>query len=607
MDRTLKSIVVEDFSGGRTNFLDQSIIPNNMCTSASMNVWNPERGLTKAPGFSTVNSVTASGSASVNMLWQDDGVTPTYNIFYRGSLSATGGIPGYEYLYASNGLTDSLTPIGYSAGTMSMSGSKLISATGNGTSWLTNVTANDMVFINSLTGGRYLVSSVEDNTHLTLISSAGSAVPTGTAYTITPGILFQEIAQASLNGNFCNVATGHLLQSYSSTGFNRISSAPSSAYLASFKNYMFAARTNTAESRLYWSAVKNPTSWPANNFSDVFPQSNGKITGMVAFGNELIIFKSRGMYKVLGDVFDPANPTYQIVQIMTPSDFIFNSNYSSAIYGDYTYSTNALGSIQKGALVFYANGRVYRYLQGTSYISDISPNILRDLPPVGGSGSDSMASVAQRIFGIVNNGYYILYGFPSDPNNASTGDTYQALLLDRQGAWWYLSNRNALTSNNGFGTTRGAVISTDTTKRPQLIILSTPFTRFYTCDFIGPSFGTNYQTDDGSGNGSSVAINAQWVSKEFNIDFGTFKWVVVYLKKQSAGNLTVQWSIDQGSQVTNNVDMTTGRGQIIRAVLPVNQTGSTIQITLSNNTFNQTFKVYAVKIYYEESLEKRLL
>lgn len=578
------------------------MIQNNQCASGSRNVWAPEGGLTKAPGYSIGASFTATAAfGSLFGFVADDAVSTANKLFYRLNTTATGGGSGFYPWGSSNVLTDSLTPLGYVTGTISISGANLISATGSGTAWASNLAANDRIQVPASGSGWYTVSSVEDDTHLTLAAAVPAFVATGTTYVAQTGMTFKEFAQGSLNGNFCTTTTGDTFQYYDGTGMHRLSSGPSCAYLQVHKNYMFGLRVSTAfQSRLIWSAIKDPLTWPANNFIDI-DVLNGKGSGLYSYGSELLVFKTRGIYKVIGDVFDPSNPQYYVIKINTPPDFMFNSAQSIGLHtGPVTYASYTANG---QAVVFYAMGRIYKYITGTSYIVDISPSILRDLPVAFGTLTDSMANVDQNIRAVSYNGNYIISGL-QDPNNAGK---FMSLMLDQKGSWWYMSNRNATTNTGVFADGPWAVVP-GTSTRPTLAVAGSTYPKIFTVDLIGPSFGTNY-IDNASnpiGQGSSIAIDAKWVSKEFNIEYGTFKWIVVYLKKQAAGSLTVSWSIDQAANVSQAVDMTTGRGQVIRSVIPINQKGSTIQITLADNTVSQTFKVYAVKIYYEESPMERI-
>lgn len=561
--------------------MDQTMIQPNTMASASFNVWAPNGALTKAPGVSMLAAVTASGTGvagAIPVIYADDTVTSTYSLYAYITYGTTPAL-----LYGMSSISDdAFTPLGYKTGTISVSGASLISATGSGTTWAANVSAGDFLIVNSTSSAKHTVLSVEDNTHLTLSTALGVAVATGAAYVVQQGLDFIEIPVASLNGLLCMSTTGNIMQQYDGSNILRVSSAPKAAYLTVFKNYMFAFRTSTAASRLYWSAFKDPTSWPTNNNQDI-EVKNGVGTGMFAYGNELILFKNRGMHKVLGDTFDPSNPQYFIYKISTPNDFVFSSNYSCAIHNGY--------------LVFYGGGRFYRYMQGTMFIEDISSQIIRDLPTISTSNIvDSMGNLDQRIPAIQYNNYYVVTNL-IDPNNALV---QMGLILDKNWKWWYFRPPAASSSGSWLNSYRMAVVAT-TSNKPQLIIPNDQNPHLYLQNLIGPTYNTNDFYNGSPPQVTANAISSQWTSKEFNIEYGTFKSVVVYLQKQSTGTLTVAWSIDQGSFTSESVDMTSGRGNVIRAVLKVNQKGSTIQLKITHNTISETFKVYALKIYYESS------
>jgi hypothetical protein len=120
--------------------------------------------------------------------------------------------------------------------------------------------------------------------------------------------------------------------------------------------------------------------------------------------------------------------------------------------------------------------------------------------------------------------------------------------------------------------------------------------------YTNATSSANYVEASGS---ATTSIQAHWRSKEFNIEFGHFKQLVVYMQKQPAGSLDVGWSIDQGSFATATADMTVGRGNLIRRTFDLNQKGSTIQLYFANTASGQTFGIYGAKVYYEQILENR--
>lgn len=566
----MKAINIDDFSGGRNSYDDQLLIAPNQCASGSYNVWAPFKPLTKAPGHAVFATFTATAIKGTHV-YTDETANASYKLYWRLQSSSS------SKYYPWAGETDSLTPLGYTTGTVSVSGASLISATGSGTSWSTHVTANDMFRVDSSAASWYLVSSVENDTHLTLGTALPVSVATGAAYTCMPNFDSGAPSLASINGSIWMVCSADWMQRYSGAGMTRIPAGPRANFLSNHKNYLFAARTSTAESRIYWSAIKDPTSWPVSNFIDV-DKDNGKVTGIHSYGNELIIFKTRGIFKLVGEVFDTSNPSFAVYPISAPKDFMFNSNDAVAVY--------------KGELLFYSMQKLWSYRHGTFQITDISSRVFNDLGNAFGSLATLHTTDHKTYAASVNNNF-LLKGF------GRTSEPYVAILLDQNGAFWKFYDTESTNSDADFNAPTPMAVLSQTLK-PKLITLNqggTNGVRAISWDFIGPSFASVFiDHDDGSNN----VLDGRWVSKEFNIGYGVFKWLTIYFEKQAAGNLTVEWSIDQGAFVSNTVDMTVGRGNLVRKVLDVNQKGSTIQLRISNATISQTFKVFGINIIYDE-------
>lgn len=648
-DGEIQVITVDKLDGGRVNFPDQTMIEPNVCASGSMNVWCPNKVLTKTPGLNLVASITASGATTTVEWIGTDDTTTAENIYYIVNAATTGFPNGNTYLFGSSyTITDSLTPLGYTAGTIAING---VSATGSGTLWGTasgsaGVRIFDRLQTNQNTNSWIQVLSVEDDTHLTLASAIPTSVGAGTSYMIQHSIAMSRsnFATGSLNSNLVFGSGAQYMVRYDQTNTYRMiasstasTTPPGCQFMAAFQGYLFGASiqasgSNTAfPSRVVWSNLGDPTQWYVNNFIDIDISNNGFIAGLVAFGQELIVFKKRGMYKILGTTFDPTNPTYTVQRINTPSDFIFNSAGSCAIHTtvspSITYGYSGV-NYSNSILIFYAGNYIYAYQQGTSFITRLSDSILLDMPAAG-SDNQNLQTAA-----ISFNGYYILLGLVnpnlSDPSNA------MGILMDRQNKFWMLHNTNgtglgtpgtwpgdvfggggssATASGNVWGAYASPTfaIAPSKTSRTQLLVSNTNvdlFTgRIYSWPIYGPTYTTSYPVADAVNTSSYTTgpINGVWQSKEFNINYGTFWKVVVYMKKQPAGSLNLSWTIDQGNVTASaSLDMTTGRGTVIRSVTPINQKGSTIQLTLSNNVASQTFGIYALKIYYTQSDEERI-
>jgi len=67
------------------------------------------------------------------------------------------------------------------------------------------------------------------------------------------------------------------------------------------------------------------------------------------------------------------------------------------------------------------------------------------------------------------------------------------------------------------------------------------------------------------------------------------------------GNWTFEDSVDEGSFVSNTIDMTAGTGTRVKsAPIVFGRIGRSIQFRWSNNVAAQTFEVYAVELYRQE-------
>jgi len=577
----MPEIVIDNFRGGKNTFDHQLLIADSECASGSSNVWAPFGALAKIAGATLLATHTATGNGTVSVYL--DSAISTSNFLYHRIQSATSAFGSASFPWT-GGITDSMTPLGYTTGSVSVSGASLISATGNGTTWASHVSAGDAFRIDA-TAARWLkIASVEDNTHLTLATGIAAAVVSGTAYTVMPGMDRVEIGWASFNGSVFAGTIANILQQYDSTGMVRISAAPVAPFWQVHKNYLFAARTTTAESRLYWSAIKAPTSWPGSNFIDI-DKDRGKITGLFAFGSELIVFKSYGLYKVVGETFDPSNPTYAVYPIVVPTGFRFNSAGAVAVW--------------RGFLTFYSHGRIYTYAPGSSAVVDISKKWRFDLADTF-EDVNVITGVDQRIYAVAIEDHFILKGF----QNSRVGGNEYGLILDPNGAAWFVKNASSALGQGILASTP-LVVQAPTSRNPRILTVSKSKSRLYAWDVLasGRTIEDQFIEED---DGTELAIDSTWLSREFNIGYGTFRRLVIYFQKQTAGNLSVDWSIDQAAFVVNTVDMTVGRGQLIRKVLNINQRGSTIQLRLRNSVVNQTFAIYGIRVQYDTADENRL-
>ena len=569
----MPKIVIPNFTGGKNSRDHQTSIADNQCASGSYGVWSPEGYLTKGPGWTLVSDFTATAT-NVGALYSSRTIDTDFAFYTHIASSTTNA----QY----NLWGQATTALGYVTGSVSISGASLISATGSGTVWNTHASAGDLFRINSTAASWFKVSSVEDDTHLTLSDAVPVAVATGSAYTILLGIETQPITLTEFRGSLWAVNVTSLCQRYDGTQVTRVSAVPKAAFITVHKNYMFAARTTTAESRLYWSAVGDATSWPTNNFIDI-ERDKGKITGIASYGNELIVFKNYSIFKLVGEIFDPSNPTYSVFPIGVPPGFGFN--YHNTI------------SIHNNALVFSTSDGIFAYLHGTNTITKISDLFERDLISGDGGLASTLTNYAQRADAISYNGLYVTKAVDF---NANTDNVFG--IIDKNGAWWLMRVTDFVTKG---GVSRDSQFDVN----PNTSLGSTPSFRsaansngkIFIIDLNGPDYTTTHLLNDASTQG----IPSRWVSKEFVVGYGTFKKAVIYFEKQTAGTFSFDWSVDQAAFVVNSTDMTVGRGNTIRKTWDVNQKGSSIQIRIDHSTASQTFRIFRIEIEYDLDSENR--
>lgn len=78
-------------------------------------------------------------------------------------------------------------------------------------------------------------------------------------------------------------------------------SPPAAKFVRVHKNIMFLAGNSTNPSRLYFSALGDPESWPALNFIDVGKGDGDQITGLAILLDRLVITKNNSVWLLEGD------------------------------------------------------------------------------------------------------------------------------------------------------------------------------------------------------------------------------------------------------------------------------------------------------------------
>lgn len=350
--------------------------------------------------------------------------------------------------------------------------------------------------------------------------------------------------------------------SYDGTTVTTVAAFPKYSKCAVHKNYIFAAKGRT----VYWCAINDATTWPANNFQTVTSDTGDIIIAIKSWGGSLVIFMRHSMWLLVGNVFDPVDVQYYLQQIDTPPNFNF-------LFGQ-TIVTHA------GVLKFLTVDGVYAYAGGTQIIK-ISENIQPDV--------DGFLSTA--VYDTTND-LELPDKFPKAYvwKNAFccsviVSSNRRLIVQDERGKWW-------LWVENSFAASPLEAISANLGAGEKLFGGLPGYSRFLTMD-------TGYALGTGTG-----AIDGYWISKDFNTpNESQFLYADIFLKKQTAvgglGTLTFSFSIDGATFVDKSVDMTTGTGTILKKRIPIQRIGRSIRVKVDNNELGVTFEIYQINIVYD--------
>jgi len=342
-----------------------------------------------------------------------------------------------------------------------------------------------------------------------------------------------------------------------------VAAFPKYSKCAVHKNYVFAAKG----ARLKWSDARDATTWPTNNFHDIYSDDGEPIIAIFPFSGALLIFKRRSMYMFVGDYFNPKDQQYYLQKIDTPDNFIF-------LFGQTIVAHN-------GALKFLTVDGFYAYDGGSGIYKiseDIQPDIdlfLNDTSVYDVDNDVEVPNVFPKSY-IWKNSMVcsIVYG-----------GNRRIIVQDKRGKWWIHVDPSfaagaleALTCNLGSGEKLYGGLSN--------------YSFFLTLD---TGFNIN-------GN----ALTAYWVSRDFIFASDVaFKYVEIFLKKQAVGVMTFSFSIDDRDYVEKTVDMKTGTGTMVIKTVPIERIGKTIRLKLRNSEVDAEMEISGIKIWYERGFRGR--
>lgn len=567
----MREIILDDFSSGRNTLDAVNLVKPNQ-SGDQENCWVENKALIKRRG--TTNQRIQCGTGLIDLIPHQ--LKPTAmatNGLLRLALIGYRTTAERFLFYTENGTSFSFA--GYTDGTVSTAGSST-TLTGVGTLWLTHVAANDY-FIHPSTGALNKIVSVNSDTDITLTSAVN--IVGATAYTIAPIIADTVIAAmeffdvSSVQNLF--IAEGTRAYRYTGTTMYRTDNAnsmPAFKFMVAFKNYLFGMGHNNTDIR--WCALKDATTWSSNNFQTVTTQAD-RPRGVIVYGDSIVIFTRRRMWRFLGDTFDPANPTYRLEEIPVPPNFNFNFSRSAVVF--------------QGRLVFFTADGWHEY--DGNIVKKLSDIIQTDVDAFTRFAFDNETVYNGAVAFVHKNRMWCSIGdnneTPQDVNNT-------VYLLDENRKWWKWP---MATNDPGGRISDFAICKFGTTGSYNL---------------VGGNHGQSYlatldtgSSDDASG--FNYGINAYWISKEFvfNADVDLIE-AEVTMKKQSAGNLTFSVSIDRATFIDFTCAMNAGTGTVIRKKIPIGRVGKSIRFKVANSTASQPFEIYEIRCTYENSDAERV-
>jgi hypothetical protein len=569
----MKKLDLVDFRGGRNTLLSPDNIRANEA-SAQQDTWCETGALSKRRGNSAQTVTISKYGVSLNPLTCNQLKATLLNsgsprLSMMGLFSALSLSPRLLF-NTDNGSTFAFD--GYTDGTVSTDGAGNL--TGVGTAFVNNVAVGDYVFINGDASLRK-VTTVTDNTHLVL---NGSTALSGVAYMVCPALsttyacgmaLFDVSGVQNLF-----IADGTRAYRVTATTMYRMDTAvtmPAGFILLAHKNYLHSFGQGD-KTQWQWCTIKDATTWPAANKQTV-TTVNDPIISAYIYADSIIVFTQFRLFRIVGDIFDPSAPQYFIQKIDVPAGYQFMHDRAMTVH--------------QGTLKWLAWDGWYEYNGGPAAVrfsNIIDPDVIYNPDAVSaGTEPQGFADDTGFVHYVTHLKKAIVHKermwCPAVENSigGSAGQTLNNTIyvLDENRKWWRwatsVNDMELMTFGSGFklyGVANSASLLT---------------------------------LDTGSSDGAS-AISGSWTSKEFPFSSDVeFLYMDVTYKKQSAGNLTVSFSIDRRTFVDKTCDMTAGAGTFIRRRVPINRIGKAIRFKFANAVAAQTFEIYGATLYFNET------
>jgi hypothetical protein len=502
---------------------------------------------------------------------------------------------------------------------------------------------SNLHFINPLPIGTVVTSNASatvtgTGTKFTCISAA--AITAGAATIVTPdgsvGVILsvQSDTSLTLTANYATNNAGGV--TYTLPNF------PQAAYSLAFSNYIFTANTTANPAQSQWSLIQHPEIFPPANFQNANPSDGFPIVGMFYDGQSNVVLKNNAAWKFSGTTFDPSNPTWTFTQIYTPSDFFINSPKSVQLF-----------ELAQGFIMLGKNG-FYSYNGAGAITKLLQYDIVRsEFSQMNAFNVGNVPTVTAEPASIIVNGSYWLQ-VPNALSSFSNTDKELTYVIDKTGAFWqwqatangvisdfcyFLGNLYGVNSYSGgspgiiqlnTGSSDAQTTAINATYTTKLIEfknqqrfglgylyykIQTPVTPTGTVStgVSSPTVtgvGTNFLTilcpgatiTVGAVTGTVLTVNSN-TSLTLTGNFGALNTSQAYTVTGGT-SLNFSYSINGGSYITTQIDMTTGAsgfGTTGKSTnILIGQIGRTIQFQVSNAIAAQSFEVYGIEFDRQE-------
>ena len=558
-------LAIEEFSGGRNTRDAQNAIPKSQSPDCE-NVWYENNALLKRRGM-TVTTISLNNLSPVPEQIKATQLAAS-NLMRLVIIGKVG--PVTRYLVTTDNGT-AFAWAGYVVGTCSTAGSSTTVTGAGGTAWSTHIAIGD-----------YFLPAGGLMNRITNVGGAGTITVTS-AVTLAGGtsyIILKEIATGSPAGMalFDRSGTQNLFifdgthaYRYDGTNvYNATGSPPAGKIVISHKGYLFVLRHNDTDIR--WCALRDADTWTAANYQTVTTVGD-PTRGAIVYGDAIIIFTRSRMFRFVGDVFNPSAPTYALQEIPVPPNFNFMFSRSAVVHN--------------GVLKFLATDGWYAYSGGNELVK-MSDIIQTDVDAFRRLAYAPEAMVDAAV-GFIHSGD--MYCSVPDNNEVPADQLNCLYVQDDKNAWWKWPTSPLL------GSAAGSLSDFALVK----------FGASGTYQLWAGNVQTNQISRIDVGSSDDVyAITAYWKSREIIMPSDVeFIEAEVLMKKQSAGNLTFSFSVDQRTLVDKTCDMSAGAGNIIRKTIPIGRVGKSLQLKVLNATLAQGFEIYRIEILYQPSEARR--